>query len=116
MSLFPSVIIHGVHINKRILIMFVVVSYPFFTNEHTTDTYLVRGFIQEKHKSIQSQPYNRQTLCFYSPAVISPHLSRRWVTPCSHNTNCSGLNTEHIKHSKVATPFGSSGRVPSLSP
>ena len=59
----------------------------------TTDTSLVRGFIEEKHKSIQSQQYNRPTLCYYSPAVISPHLSRRWVTLCSHNTNSSGLNT-----------------------
>ena len=34
MSLLPFSIIRGVHINKRILILFVVVSYPFFTDEH----------------------------------------------------------------------------------
>ena len=75
--------IHCVCSNKHILILFVVVNPPFFCDEliclsirlrKKTDICLVSEFIEAEHKSIQSQPYDRPTLWYYSPAVISPCL------------------------------------------
>ena len=57
----------GVHSDKHIFILFLVVSPPLFvTNlsvsllapKKPTDICLVRGFIEAEHKSIQSPPYN----------------------------------------------------------
>ena len=95
----------GIRSNIHILILFFVVNPPFFCDELTceskqfrkkTDVYLVRGFIEAEHKSIQSPPYNRPILWYYSPAVISKNLPKQAVFPhVSIIIAVQILNTKH---------------------